>query len=40
VILSPDDQVINILWGPQSISSLDKGIEDAKKVIKDSLKKE
>jgi thiol-disulfide isomerase/thioredoxin len=38
LILSPDDQVIKILWGPQSLSSLDKGIEDAKKVIKDSLK--
>jgi thiol-disulfide isomerase/thioredoxin len=37
IILSPDDQVINILWGPQSLESLYKGIEDSKKVIKDRL---
>ena len=35
VILSPDDQIINILWGPQSLDSLYKGIEASKKVIKD-----
>jgi thiol-disulfide isomerase/thioredoxin len=34
VILSPDDEIINILWGPQSLSTLSKGIEEAKKVIK------
>ena len=37
IILSPDDKIINILWGPQSLESLYKGIEDSKKVIKDRL---
>jgi thiol-disulfide isomerase/thioredoxin len=35
VILSPDDQIINILWGPQNFLSLSRSLEDAKKDIKD-----
>jgi thiol-disulfide isomerase/thioredoxin len=33
IILSPDDTVIHILWGPQNVASLHKGIEDAKKAM-------
>jgi thiol-disulfide isomerase/thioredoxin len=39
IILSPDDQIINILWGPQNLSTLSQGIEEAKKVIKARLDK-
>jgi thiol-disulfide isomerase/thioredoxin len=35
VIVSPDDKIINILWGPQSFSTLSRSLDDAKKVIKD-----
>jgi thiol-disulfide isomerase/thioredoxin len=35
VILSPDNKIINILWGPQSFSTLSSSLDDAKKVIKD-----
>jgi thiol-disulfide isomerase/thioredoxin len=35
VILSPDDKIIKILWGPQSLATLSIGLDDAKKVIKD-----
>jgi thiol-disulfide isomerase/thioredoxin len=31
VILSPDDKIINILWGPQSFSTLSRSLDDAKK---------
>lgn len=38
IILSPDDQIIDVLWGPQSLSSLNKRLEEAKNVMKDRLK--
>jgi len=33
IILSPDGAVIKILWGPQNLASLHKGIEDAKRAM-------
>ncbi|CCK75613.1 MAG: TlpA family protein disulfide reductase [Oleispira antarctica] len=38
VIISPDNLIIDILWGPQTVASLDKGIADAKGVVENSLK--
>lgn len=38
VILSPDGLVVDVLWGPQSLSSLNKGLEEAREVIKDRVK--
>jgi thiol-disulfide isomerase/thioredoxin len=35
VILSPEDKIINILWGPQSLATLSKSLKEAKRVIKD-----
>lgn len=36
IILSPDNEVTEILWGPQSLISLNQAIEDAKKSFAES----
>ncbi|MEH6449867.1 MAG: TlpA disulfide reductase family protein [Oleispira sp.] len=36
IILSPDDEIIDILWGPQNLTSLRDGVENAKKAIMDN----
>jgi len=33
IILSPDDEIIEILWGPQSLVSLNQAMDNASKVI-------
>lgn len=33
IILSPDDKVMSILWGPQNLASLHQGVEDAKRKV-------
>ena len=38
VIVSPDNLIVDILWGPQTVMGLDKSIENAKVVINNRLK--
>lgn len=33
LILSPSDEVVTILWGPQNLTSLHRGIEEAQKEL-------